>query len=222
MPSVPEEQLLEEEDLTKEAEETTPLDIPIDRRRVYSEKSDLTIFELYSRYMRGDLIVQPEFQRFYVWDDPKACRLIESILLEIPVPVVYLSEEEDGKLAVIDGQQRLVSLFRFFNPLELGAHRYEKLQLRGLGVLSELNGLKFEDLPKPVQRKFENSTIRVIEVRKESEPNVKYEIFERLNTGAVKLNDQELRNCIYRGAYNDFLAYLADDDTFLRLLGLPG
>jgi hypothetical protein len=213
------EDLLEEEAVPAR-EETIPLDIPHDRRRVYSEKSDLTIYELYSRFLRGDLIVQPEFQRFYVWDDLRACRLIESILLEIPIPVVYLAEEEDGKLSVIDGQQRLVSLFRFFAPLELGGQRYEKLELRGLQVMAELNGLKFEELPKSVQRKFENSTLRVIEIRRDSAADVKYEIFARLNTGSVRLNDQELRNCIYRGPYNDFLARLSEDPQFLRLLGL--
>ena len=166
---------------------------------------------MFRKFQRGDLILDPEFQRRYVWDNKKASLLIESILLEVPIPVIYLAEEEDGKFTVIDGQQRLRSFFRFLN---------NEFKLRGLSVLSELNGKYFKDLDKEKQRKIEDATLRVIEIRKESHSDVKFEIFERLNVGAVKLNDQELRNCIYRGKYNDLIKELAEDRDFLFLLGL--
>lgn len=165
---------------------------------------------MFRKFQRGDLILDPEFQRRYVWDNKKASLLIESILLEVPIPVIYLAEE-DGKFTVIDGQQRLRSFFRFLN---------NEFKLRGLSVLSELNGKYFKDLDKEKQRKIEDATLRVIEIRKESHSDVKFEIFERLNVGAVKLNDQELRNCIYRGKYNDLIKELAEDRDFLFLLGL--
>jgi hypothetical protein len=94
------------------------------------------------------------------------------------------------------------------------------LRLSGLTILTELNGKRFKDLPKSFQDKFENATIRIIEIRKESDPDVKFEIFERLNTGAVQLNAQELRNCIYRGKYNELLKELSEEKDFQFLLGL--
>ncbi len=202
-----------QEDLILEEtiEEEQPIEIPLGRRRVYADKSDRSIYELFRKFQRGDLILDPEFQRRYVWDDKKASLLIESVLLEVPIPVIYLAEENDGKFTVIDGQQRLRTFFRFLN---------NEFKLRGLSVLSELNGKYFKDLDKDKQQKIEDTTLRVIEIRKESHPDVKFEIFERLNIGAVKLNDQELRNCIYRGKYNDLIKELAEDKEFLSLLGL--
>ena len=197
--------------LEETIEEEQPVEIPPERRRVYADKSDRSIYELFRKFQRGDLILDPEFQRRYVWDNKKASLLIESVLLEVPIPVIYLAEEDNGKFTVIDGQQRLRSFFRFLN---------NEFKLRGLSVLSELNGKYFKDLDKEKQRKIEDTTLRVIEIRKESHPDVKFEIFERLNVGAVKLNDQELRNCIYRGRYNDLIKELAEDKDFLFLLGL--
>jgi len=104
----------EEEIIETIEEEETPLDLPQEKRRVYSDKNDRSIFELYRRYQRGDLNLDPEFQRNYVWDDKRASLLVESVLLEIPIPVIYLAEEIDGRFTIIDGQQRLRSFFRFY------------------------------------------------------------------------------------------------------------
>lgn len=206
-------ELQNQEELTLEEtiEEEQPIEIPPERRRVYADKSDRSIYELFRKFQRGDLVLDPQFQRKYVWDNKKASLLIESVLLEVPIPVIYLAEEDDGEFIVIDGQQRLRSFFRFLN---------NEFKLRGLSVLSELNGKHFKDLDKEKQRKIEDTTLRVIEIRKESHSDVKFEIFERLNVGAVKLNDQELRNCMYRGRYNNLIKELAEDKNFLFLLGL--
>lgn len=201
-----------DEDLPFELEDDDePVELDVEERRVFSEKSDRTIFELSHQNKRGRLKLNPEFQRYYIWDDNTASRLIESVFLEIPIPVIYLAEDEDSKYSVIDGQQRLRSLFRFLD---------NDLELKGLQVCKELNGKKYHDLSSDWQNKFENYTIRVIEIRKDSHSAVKFEIFERLNRGSFKLNDQELRNCIYRGKYNDLLKELAGDKDFLFLLGL--
>jgi len=197
----------------EDQEEEQPIEIPPIQRRVYSDKSDSSIFELYRRYQKGNLNLRPAFQRLPVWDNGKSSRLIESVLLEVPIPVVYLSEESDGKYSVIDGQQRLNAFTRFLE---------NNLRLSGLTVFTELRGKTFQDIPKNLQDKFENATIRIIEIRKESNPDVKFEIFERLNTGAVQLNAQELRNCIYRGKYNELLKELTEDKDFQSLLGLKG
>jgi len=201
----------EEEKLEFEEQEEEPTEIPPEKRRVYSDKPDRSIFELYRQYQKGNLELQPEFQRLHVWDNAKSSRLIESVLLEVPIPVIYLSEESDSKYSVIDGQQRLNAFIKFLE---------NNLRVSGLTILAELSGKRFQDIPKNLQDKFENATIRIIEIRKESHPDVKFEIFERLNTGAVQLNAQELRNCIYRGKYNELLKELSEDKDFLFLLGL--
>jgi hypothetical protein len=192
-------------------EEEQPIENQPKERRVYTDKPDRSIFELYRQYQKGNLELRPEFQRLQVWDNAKSSRLIESVLLEIPIPVIYLSEESDSKYLVIDGQQRLSAFIKFLE---------NNLRLSGLTILTELNGKRFQDIPKILQDKFENATIRIIEIRKESNPEVKFEIFERLNTGSVQLNAQELRNCIYRGKYNELLKELAEDKDFQFLLGL--
>jgi len=204
-----EEEKLEFED----QEEEQSIEILPKERRVYSDKPDRSIFELYRQYQKGNLELQPEFQRLQVWDNSKSSRLIESVLLEVPIPVIYLSEESDGKYSVIDGQQRLNAFIKFLE---------NNLKLSGLTILTELNGKRFQDIPKNFQDKFESATIRIIEIRKESDPDVKFEIFERLNTGAVQLNAQELRNCVYRGKYNELIRELAEDKDFQFLLGLEG
>ena len=201
IPKNKEKDIIEFEDEETEVQ----LNIPIEQRRVYSDQSDRSIQELYNRFLEGDLILQPDFQRYYVWDDKKASLLVESVLLEVPLPIFYLAEESKGKYTVIDGQQRLVSLFRFLSPMKLGNQEIDQLKLKGLEVLTSHIGNYYKDLPVDLKKNFSNSTVRVIGIRAESHPDVKFEIFERLNTGAVKLNDQELRNCVYRGRYNVFL-----------------
>jgi len=187
--------------------------------KIYTEQGDPEIDGLYNRWKRGTLDVQPDFQRYFVWDIIKSSRLLESALLNIPLPVVYLTEELDGKIYVIDGQQRLTSFFSFIDGL-FPYKNGKPFKLTGLKVLKEYNGMTFQQLPLAIQDKIKYCKIRTITFMKESNPNLKFEIFERLNTGSVPLNTQELRNCIYRGKFNDLLKTLASDKDFLSLLGL--
>src|ERR1044072_1054292 len=203
------EQPLEDEDELFE--------IPASKRRLYTEQGDPEIDSLYGKFKRGRLIVQPDFQRQYVWDAAKASRLVESALIEIPLPVIYLSEEKDGREYLIDGQQRLTSFFSFID----GSFPDGKdFKLTSLKVLTELNGKTFKDLSDELQDKIRYYNVRTITFKKESEADLKFEVFERLNTGAVSLNDQELRNCIYRGTFNVLLKDLSRESDFTYLLGL--
>lgn len=186
-------------------------DVPPEQRVVYTQKTEPSIFELHRQRQLGDLNVQPDFQRYYVWSTKQESRLIESIFLNVPIPLIYLAEEPNGTFAVIDGQQRLTALFRFIDG---------KYPISGLEQRTDLNGKHFADLGRDLQRQFENYTLTVVQIRKESDPDVRFEVFERLNTGATKLNDQEIRNCVYRGPFNDFLRQQARYTPFLRLLGL--
>lgn len=203
-------------------EDSEALEVPELKRKVYTDQGDPEIDSLYRKWKDGDLDIQPDFQRGFVWDITTASRLIESILLDIPLPVIYLSQEKDGREYVIDGQQRLTSFFSYFDgklpdpQLPFG----KDFKLTSLNVFTELVGKHFKDLPKELQKKIRYYKIRTITFRKESEQDLKFEVFERLNTGSVSLNDQELRNCIYRGRYNDLLWELSEDRTFRELLGI--
>jgi len=187
------------------------------RQKIYTDKGDPEIESLYGKYKRGRLILQPDFQRHFVWDKKKSSRLIESAFLDIPLPVIYLSEEKNGKEYIIDGQQRLTAFFSFIDGNFLNG---EAFRLTGLEVFKELNKKLFKELDEELQDKIKYCKIRTITFKRESNPDLKFDIFERLNTGAVSLNYQELRNCIYRGPYNNLLKKLSQDKDFMYLLRL--
>ena len=168
--------------------------------KVFTQTKDLPISTIKEMYDEGDIIPQPTYQRDYVMDNKQASKLIESILIQIPIPTVYLCEESDGRLSVIDGQQRITSIVRFLK---------NEFDLRGLEELKTLNKKYFKDLDKSMQRTIKTTTLNSIVILKESQ-ELKYEIFARLNQGSTKLKPQELRNCIYRGSFNDMLEELAD------------
>ena len=199
-------------------DEETSLDIAPDRRRVKTDKQDLPVDTLCQRIRKGRLNLQPEFQRNYVWNRAKASRLIESLLLDIPVPVVYVAAEPDNSWSVVDGQQRLRSVHAFVEG-KFPAPDNGPFKLSGLQVLTELNGKHFKDLSDDLQNAILDSVLRIIVIEKDSHPDVKFEVFERLNLGAVKLNDQELRNCVYRGSYNRLLRELASNRYMLKIMG---
>jgi len=198
----PLEEAIEDEDL--------PLEIKEEEKRVLFEPGDPDIFTLYERWKTGNLYLQPEFQRRQVWDNKKGTKLIESLLMRIPLPTIYASEHRDEKWSVIDGQQRLTWIFKFLD---------NEYPLSNLKVYSELKDKKFKDLSEEHQRAIKNRSIRIIKIDERNNPEIKYEIFERLNTGTVPLNAQELRNCVYRGSYNMLIKKLSENSNFLSLLG---
>ena len=181
------------------------------RRKIFTDKMDPPIESLYLKYKRGDLVLDPIFQRRPVWDLGRCSKLIESVILEVPIPVFYLAESNDGTEEVIDGQQRFRAFFNFMDS---------QYSLRGLKALPHLNGKQFNELDKETRKVLENYSVRTVTFKKESDENLRFEIFERLNTGAMPLNDQELRNCIYRGNYNDLLIELSADPDYMFLMGL--
>ena len=189
------------------------------RKNIHFLTPTRKIKDIYHSYKSNELDPRPPFQRGYVWDKKKASRLIESILLNVPVPPIYTSQEDDLTEIVIDGQQRLLSLFSFVD--EKFPDDESKFKLTGLQVLNELNNKAFKELDKTIQRAFEGYGLQTIIITKDSDIDVKFEIFGRLNTGSVKLNDQELRNCIYRGNYNDFIKELSKDEDFQYILNSP-
>jgi hypothetical protein len=187
------------------------------KRKIYTEQGDPEVDSLHKRFVKGRLHVQPIFQRQFVWDKIKSSRLIESALLDIPIPIVYLSEEKDGKENVIDGQQRLTAFFSFIDGK---LPNNSEFKLSGLKVFTDLNGKKFNELSEELQDKITTYKMRVIKFKKESDGDLQFEIFARLNTGSVPLNDQELRNCVFRGKFNELIKELSQDKDFKYLLGI--
>lgn len=186
-------------------------EIPKGDRNLRTQAYDMSISDIVAKLNEGDIVLDPDYQRNYVWDDKRASLLVESILLNVPIPVIYVAEDDDGKWDVVDGLQRLNSLKRFF-----GNH----FKLKGLGVLEELNKCYYKDLNPKAARILRNGILRIILIFKESHPEIKFEIFMRLNRGAVKLTEQELRNCLYRGRFNDLLHALRDEKIVQKMLGI--
>lgn len=198
---------------------------PVSERKVLIQQYDYAVRTLVDMVTEGDLILDPDYQRQYRWGDDKASRFIESIALNIPVPVLYLAEEPDGTFSVIDGQQRLTSLFRYLKPTELSSmfpdRGLEELVLDGLKVRSDMNGKRYMELERTDRSVLGKRPIRCIVVLNESDSTLKFEVFERLNTGSASLTDQEVRNCIYRGSFNTMLKRLATNPKFQELISLP-
>lgn len=169
-------------------------------KKLYFSIKEPSVEMLLSWKTKGKLITNPDYQRDYVYTEDKASRLIESALMLIPLPTIYLCEEEDNTYSVIDGQQRIMSFIKFVAG---------EFALRGLTTLTELNGKFYKDLDEELQKIIDDTSFRTIVIEKESADS-KYDIFERLNRGAVTLKEQELRNCVYRGPYNSMINELAN------------
>ena len=182
-----------------------------DSRKIVWQAKDFSIREFASMLQDGDLDLQPEYQRKYVATPKIASKLIESVIMDVPIPVIYLAEEQDGTYSVIDGQQRLTSFLSFINGKYPSGDTFK---LTGLKVYKELNRKTFADLEKEHQNKIRKTTLHTIVIKKESNEDVKFEIFERLNTGSIKLNEDEIRNTVYRGEYIKLLAELEESETF--------
>lgn len=180
----------------------------LENKKVFTDTKDYPLSIIKDMFDEGDIIPQPDYQRDYIMDEKKASKLIESVLLQIPIPTVYLCEENDGTLSIIDGQQRLTSFVKFLK---------NEFDLKNLEEYKEFNGKKFADLDKSIQRTIKNTSIHSIVIKKESQ-ELKYEIFARLNQGSTSLKPQELRNCIYRGTFNNMLEEIANTNKTLEFL----
>lgn len=185
-------------------------EIPHEKRVLRTQAYDKSVSDLITM-MADDIRLDPHYQRSYIWDNKRASLLIESILLNVPIPVIYVEEDSDNRWNVVDGLQRLNSLKRFFA---------NEFKLTGLEVLPELNRLQYSTLNPKAQRILKNGILRIIVILQESHPEIKYDIFLRLNRGSVRLNEQELRNCLYRGKFNEFLKILRAIPAFQKMLGL--
>jgi len=152
----------------------------------------------------GSIDLEPHYQRRDRWKREKQSALIESFILNVPVPPVYLSEDDFGKYSVIDGKQRITTIRNFLSG---------KLKLTGLKKFQELENHTFTQLPKEIQNALSvRPYLRVITLLKQTDPQLKYEVFLRLNTGGERLLPQEIRNVAFSGSLNDLLFKLSVSD----------
>jgi len=189
--------------------------------------ADFTLEVLVGKWNRGEIKLA-QGQRNYVWNQIKASKLIESFLMGLPVPPIYLyTDPEDGKLLVVDGQQRLRTIVYFFTGLfgeETETHKPQYFSLEGLDDTSPYRGMTFRKLAETDEvgyHKLKNAVLRSFQMKQilpEDDTSI-YQVFERLNTGGMILQPQEIRNCIYDGRFNSLLKELNRQQNWRLILG---
>jgi uncharacterized protein with ParB-like and HNH nuclease domain len=207
-----EDELLEEEQFEPETieEESPPLDLEGKDRRLFTHPYDFIIRSLKDQVDDGTLILADNFQRRRVWDNARSSRLIESLLINVPIPVCYFAEVGDA-CSVVDGQQRLTAIYRYID---------NQFSLSSLRVRSDLNKKRFHELGVADKRTIQNRSIRCILILKESDSDIRFDVFDRLNSTSVKLNAQELRNSLYRGDLNELILELSAVSAFQEIRGV--
>jgi hypothetical protein len=204
---------LEEPDVDIGADEGDPVDFWVQKQReLVSSVVDYNLATLASLVQERDIDMSPTYQRRFRWDDVRQSRLIESFLMNDPIPPIFLNEYDYGQYSVIDGKQRLNAISSFLRG---------RLRLKGLKIFSELNGLTYDDLPKVLQTVINTRpTLRAVIILRQSDEDVKFEVFQILNTVVVTLNPQEIRNSTFTGPLNDLIVDLSTSKEFHRLLGI--
>ena len=181
-------------------------DYPIDSLLIRNETR--TVHDVLRRIEHGDFVMDPDFQRDFIWDEEKQSKLIESAVMRIPLPVFYMAEDHRGRLVVVDGLQRLATFQRFVN---------NNLKLR-IKDRPELNGKKFEDLMPKLRNRIEDCNLILYVIDEKVPEQARLDIFERVNNG-VPLSRQQMRNCLYMGDATRFLRDESRTETFLIATG---
>ena len=197
--------------------------IDSNRRSVAFDSYDFSVRQLSEMVIEDSIDIAPEYQRHFVWNDIRQSQLIESLILGIPVPSLFMATNKDSTWEVIDGLQRITTIINFISNdaiIKKVNPNCKKLKLAGLEKLDSINGLYFEELPKSLQLMFVNRPLRVTVLNDKSDLNLRYDLFERLNTGGISLHPQEIRNCIYLGKFKDFLLKCSLNTSFKRVVKL--
>ncbi|MDX2303592.1 MAG: DUF262 domain-containing protein [Microscillaceae bacterium] len=179
--------------------------------RVNTDSFDISFGEISSMYSGGELEIRPAYQRLFRWTKTQQSQLIESLLLGLPIPPIFVIETETRKYELIDGLQRISSYLHFMGDLK--SKRYpdgDKLELRDCEIVPELNGLNVDDLSPGLRIKVKRSYVKMYIIKKESPPRIKYDMFKRLNTGGSLLEAQEIRNSTIRFLGEDFIKLIQD------------
>jgi hypothetical protein len=194
--------------------------IALKRNSLKTDRLDMSFGELMNMFEDGDLFISPEYQRVFRWSIFQQTRFIESVLLGIPIPPVFVAEDDDGKWEVVDGLQRISSIFSFFGLLIALPDKNNSTLTQG-ELVNELEGTTIITLPLKLKTTIKRSVCRVEIVKWDSQEDIRYELFNRLNTGASPLSEQEIRNCIFRGYkvdLNSVLRNVAKKPAFIEII----
>lgn len=213
-------------------------DVNLHRTELKTDSYTTTISDLLGMYSRGDLHVNPEYQRLFRWDLERQSEYIESLLLNIPTPPLFFATNPDGKSEVIDGLQRLSTLIKFFasevfDGAPLASEENNEVEqnniqvgtiLCGAPLVSSLEGFTLKTLPETLVRTLRYTRIPIIVLEKESSRRARFHVFKRLNRSGSVLSEQEIRNCsarLYGNEFPEALKNLAGEDSIRRALSLP-
>ena len=218
-----------------------------ERKRLSSDRLDLSFGELINLYKNEELIIRPEYQRLFRWSHKQKTALIESILLSIPIPPIFVAEDKNGVWELVDGLQRVSTFISFFGDLKSNVSEIQyrisddddldgeveemeeltdignKWTLGEGGLIKSLEGFNIDNLPVNLKINLKRAVCRVEILRGESSTSMKYELFKRLNSGGSKLTPQEIRNAIYRGVnpkLNELLLSISQRQVFKNLTQL--
>ncbi len=209
-----------------------------ERARLSADRMDISFGELIHMYKAGELLIRPEYQRLFRWKGSQKTALIESILLGIPIPPVFVAEDMEGVWELVDGLQRVSTIISFFGdldeslltvcveePQEDNVNNVNKWELESGNLVEDLEGFNVDTLPKKYVINLKRAVCRVEILRGESNTAMKYELFKRLNSGGSTLTPQEIRNAIYRGIdpkINILTEKLSKNEDFIKLVSLSG
>lgn len=191
------------------------------RRNVGFDTYDITVKQLIDMVSEEQIHVSPEYQRHFVWDEERQSNLIESIFLGIPVPSLFMATNEDSSWEVIDGLQRITTLINFVRPSFKNPDKdvaTKTLRISELSKLISLSGAHYSDLPQTIKLNFLTRPIRITVLNDLSDFQVRFDLFERLNTGGIVLHEQEIRNCVFIGKFNNFIKKCAEHKKFFALI----
>lgn len=190
-----------------------------ERRSVGFDSYDITVKQLINMVGEGQINVAPDYQRRFVWDSARQSQLVESLFLGIPIPSLFMATNEDSTWEVIDGLQRLTTLSNFIDPsVSATLDEANPLKISGLEKVPSLNGARFSDLPSSMKLSFLTRPVRITVLNDRSDFQVRFDLFERLNTGGISLHEQEIRNCVFQGPFNDFVKECSRDERFEGLI----
>jgi hypothetical protein len=190
------------------------------RNSLSADRLDMSFGELMNMYSNGELVIDPEFQRLFRWSIEQRTKFIESLLLGIPIPSIFVAEDTDGRWEIVDGLQRLSTILSFFGMLK-NAPEKNDWTMRAGDIVESLDGMRISDFPVKYQLNIKRSVCRIEVVKWDSKYDMRYELFNRLNTGGSPLTDQEIRNCIFRGIsdeFTDLIKGIASDKSFIKLI----
>ena len=216
-----EEEVQSDNDYSEE-EYKSDIQEPFNPTEIRIAQRILSLDNLVNRLKHDELDLSPDFQRQKdLWNETAQSRLIESLLIRIPIPAFYFDATDDNKWLVIDGVQRLTALARFVIDDQILEERYpelEPLKLCDLEFLMDFNGKTFDELERTYQRRINETQVTVYTIEQGTPTDVKYNIFKRINTGGLPLSDQEIRNALNAGKATQLLADLARSDAFLQVV----